>query len=256
MNQRLTRKEIKRDEFANAVGRGVDYAGSHVRSILLAVGAVILIGALALGVRSYLKSREGKAGEALTYAMKVYEAPIDAAAAKPADPKAPSFASQDARRTRAKELFEGIRDDYGFADAADVAGLYLGQIAAQEGQLDRARELWQDFVDEHEGHILAGQARINLIELDRQQGKGQELATRLRGLLEEQEPPLPQDILYHELGVTLEQIGQQQQAVEAYQKILDEFPQSPYRSEAQERINTLDPSAASRTAVSPFNLPG
>lgn len=256
MNQRLTRKEIKRDEFANAVGRGVEYAESHVRSILLAVGAVILIGVLAFGIRAFLKGREAKAGEALTYAMKVYEAPVDAAAAKPTDPKAPTFASQDARRNRAKELFEGIRDDYGFSDAADVAGLYLGQIAVQEGQLDRARELWQDFVDEHEGHILAGQARLNLIELDRQQGKGQELAARLRAFLQESKPPLPQDILYHELGVTLEQIGQGGEAVEAYQKILDEFPQSPYRAEAQERINVLDPSAASRTAVSPFNLPG
>lgn len=256
MNQRLTRKEIKRDEFATAVGRGVEYAEGHVRSILLAVGAVILIGALAIGIRAFLKGREAEAGEALTYAMKVYAAPIDAAAAKPTDTREPSFASQEARRNRAKELFEGIRDDYGSTDAADVAGLYLGQIAAQEGQLDRARELWEDFVDEHEGHILAGQARLNLIELDRQQGKAQELATRLRGLLEETEPPLPQDILYHELGVTLEQLGQRQEAVEAYQKILDEFPQSPYRAEAQERINTLDPSAASRTGVSPFNLPG
>ncbi|HEX2224914.1 MAG TPA: hypothetical protein VHN15_11985, partial [Thermoanaerobaculia bacterium] len=70
MNQRLTRKEIKRDEFANAVGRGVEYAESHVRTILLAVGAVVLLGLLALGLRSYLNSQEAKAGEALTYAMK------------------------------------------------------------------------------------------------------------------------------------------------------------------------------------------
>ncbi len=256
MNERLTRKEIKRDEFANAVGRGVEYAGSHVRSILLAVGAVVLVAVLAFAINVFLKGREAKAGEALTFAMKVYEAPIDAAAAKPADPTAPTFASPEARRTRAKELFEEIRDDYGSADAADVAGLYLGQIAVQEGELDRAREMWEEFVDEHEGHILAGQARLNLIELDRQQGKGQELATRLRELLKDSKPPLPQDILYHELGLTLEQVGRRQEAVEAYQKILDEFPQSPYRAEAQERINTLDPSAASRTAVSPFNLPG
>lgn len=256
MNQRLTRKEIKRDEFANAVGRGVEYAESHVRTILLAVGAVALLGLLALGLRSYFKSQEAKAGEALAYAMKVYEAPIDAAAAKPTDETAPSFASAEARRTRAKELFEQIRDDYGSADAADVAGLYLGQIAAQDGQLDRARELWADFADEHEGHILAGQAQLNLMELDRQQGKAQELATRLRGLLEKKEPPLPQDVLYHELGLTLEQLGQGPEAVEAYQKILDEFPQSSYRAEAQKRINVLDPGSASRTAVSPFNLPG
>lgn len=256
MNQRLTRKEIKRDEFASAVGRSVEYAESHGKTIAIAIGAVLLLGALWFGVSSYLKSRNAKANDALAYAMKVYEAPIDQAAPKPDDPLTPSFASQEAKRAKSKELFTEIRDDYGSVDAADVAGVYLGQIAAQEGDLKAARELWTDFVDDHRDHLLASEVQLNLMELDRQEGKAADVATRIRGLLEQSQPPLPQDVLYHELGKTLEQLGQTKEAVDAYQKIVDEFPRSPYQGEAMQRIGTLDPSRAGRTAVSPFNLPG
>jgi outer membrane protein assembly factor BamD (BamD/ComL family) len=241
MNQRLTRKEIKRDDFASAVGRSVEYAESHARTILYAlVGALALL-VVGLALYFWLGSRSENANEALAYAIRVQQAPIEATGAKPQDRMAPSFATEAARQARARELFQEVHDDFGGTDAGDVAGLYLAQIAAQEGQLDRARELWTAFVDEHGDHALAGEARLNLIGLDRQQGQGDELATRLRAMLEEAEPPLPKDILLHELGLTLEQLNRTQEAVQVYQQILDDYPQSPYRQDAQQKVSALDP---------------
>lgn len=259
MNQRLTRKEIKRDELASAVGRSVEYAESHARTILYALGGALALLALGLIVYFWLGSRSEKANEALAYAIRVQQAPIDAAAPKPQDRLAPSFATEAARRAKAKELFQEVHDGYGATDAGDVAGLYLAQIAAEEGQLDRARELWTEFVEEHGDHALAGEARLNLIGLDRQQGKGEELATRLRGLLEEAEPPLPKDVLLHELGLTLEQLERPQEAVQVYQQILDDYPQSPYRQEAQQRVSALDPTRSGGPGALgglPGGLPG
>jgi tetratricopeptide (TPR) repeat protein len=256
MNQRLTRKEIKRDEFASAVGRSVEYAESHARTILYALGGALALLVIGLAVYFWLGSRSENANEALAYAIRVQQAPIEAAAPKPADRLAPSFATEAARQARAKELFQEVHDDFGGTDAGDVAGLYLGQIAAQEGQLDRARELWTDFVEAHGDHALAGEARLNLIGLDRQQGKGEELATRLRGLLEESEPPLPKDVLLHELGLTLEQLNRPQEAIQSYQQILDDYPQSPYRQDAQQRLSALDPTRSSGGPGGPGGLPG
>lgn len=242
MNQRLTRKEIKRDELATALGRGVDYAESHVRTILYAVGGVLLLLAIGVGIYFFLGSRAKKANEALSYALRVDQAPIQATGAKPGDKAEPSFATEAARDARSKELFTALHDDFGGTEAGDVAGLYLAQMAADEGQLDRARELWTEFVDDHGDHALAGEARLNLFALDRKQGKGEELVTRLRGLLEESEPPLPKDVLLHELAVTQEQLGRPGEAIEAYRQIVDDYPQSPYRQDAQQKLSALDPS--------------
>jgi tetratricopeptide (TPR) repeat protein len=257
MNQRLTRKEIKRDELANVMGRGVEYAESHVRPILYAVGGVLLLLALGVGLYFFLGSRARKANEALSYALKVDQAPIQATGAKPDDKIAPSFATEAARDAKAKELFSALHDDFGGTEAGDVAALYLAQSAAEEGQLDKARELWEDFVDDHGDHVLSGEARLNLFALDRKEGKGEELVTRLRGLLEESEPPLPKDVLLHEMAITQEQLGRPQEAVQAYQQIVDDYPQSPYLQDAQQKLSALDPSRPPGGGIGlPPGMPG
>ncbi len=151
MNERLTRKDIKRDDFTAAMGRGVEYAGSHVRNIAYAIGGILLLVALGIAIHFYRANRLEEANHALAGAMKVYQAPVTATGAKPADPDEPSFATDAARRTRAKELLKKVHDDYGSTDAGAVASLYLAQIAADEGRLDEARKLWSDYADDHEG---------------------------------------------------------------------------------------------------------
>jgi tetratricopeptide (TPR) repeat protein len=248
MSQRLTRKEMKRDEFASVVGRSVEYAESHTRGILAVVGAAVVAVALGVAIYAYLGHRGARAEEALSYAMKVYAAPIEAPGsatpAKPLDPSQPSFSSEAARQARAKELFTAVRQDFGFSDAAAVAGIYLAEIEARQGRLDAARQLWGDFVKHHGKHMLAAEARLDLIDLDRQQGKAQQVAQELRAMLEQSEPPLPQDVALFELGKTLESLNKGPEAIQTYQRILDEFPQSSYRQDAQQRVSALDPTRA------------
>jgi predicted negative regulator of RcsB-dependent stress response len=256
MNQRLTRKEIKRDDFAAVVGRSVEYAEGHVRTIVYAVAGVVLLALLGLGAYYWRGHRQLEASQALTKALKVHDAPIAATGAKPNDPDEPSFATEAARRQRARQVLEKVRDDYGSTDAADVAGVYLARIAADEGRLDEARKLWQDFIDDHGDSILASEARLNLIGLDRKQGKGEQVVQELRAMLEKGDAPLPQDIILNELGKTLEQVHRPQEAVQFYQRILDEFPQSPFRMEAQQKISAIDPTRAPAGGVPLGGMPG
>jgi tetratricopeptide (TPR) repeat protein len=249
MNQRLTRKEIKRDEFATAVGRSVEYAETHSRGLFYAIGAVLALALVAGGVYLFLGRRAAAADADLGYAMKIYAAPVVPAGAKPDDRREPSFPTEEARRARAKALFEEVRSRYRLAPAADVAGAYLGQIAAAEGKLDRARELWSDCLDDHEDDLLGGECRLNLIRLDRQQGKGEEVVGRLRPMLDDPDAPLPQDAVLFELGKTYEELNRRSEAVASYHRVADEFPQSAYQQEAQARLRELDPMRALSPAI-------
>lgn len=253
MNDRLTRKDIKRDEFADAVGKGVLYAETHSKTILYSIGGALLVAALAVGIYLFLGYRAEKANEALARALKVHDAQIDAVSPKPDDAKEPTFKDEASRAAAAKKLFEEVESRYGMSDAADVAGLYLAEMEAGAGKLAEARKTWEVFVKEHKGHMLAGQAQLNLLALDRKEGKAQEVAAKLRTMLEDAEPALPQDVALYELGVTLEQLGQKPEALLQYQRILDEYPQSPYRSEATQKISALDPT---RTPGMPVGLQG
>ncbi|HEX5760860.1 MAG TPA: tetratricopeptide repeat protein [Thermoanaerobaculia bacterium] len=232
----LTRKEMKKNELATAVRSTVDYAEHHSRGLLIALGGLVALALVGLGAWLFLGSRAEAASEQLARAMELYAAPIDPAAPKPNDPKAPSFGTEAARRARAKAAFQEVRDDHRWSDAADVAGLFLADIAVAEGRLAEARKLWEDFLDEHDDHVLAGETRVNLIALDRSQGKGNEVVIALRAMLEDPEPPLPQDVILYELAQTLEQLGRTPEATQSYQRILDEHPRSPYRQLAQQKV--------------------
>ncbi len=249
MSDRLSRKEIKHDvqhdEFTNVVGRSVEYAETHSRGLLIGLGALLLLAVAVLGFFLYLGSRRDDASVALAEAVEAFEAPIVAAGSPPpADASKPSFPTEAARMARAKELFTAVREKYGLSDAADVAGLYLGRIAASAGDQATARQLWSEFVDDHPDHFLASQTRLNLYQLDRQAGKGEDVVGRLRAMLDESKPALPKDVALYELAQTYEHMKRNSDAQASYQKLLDEYPQSGYSQLAEQRLTALDPARA------------
>lgn len=244
MNQRLSRKEMKQDEFVATLGRGVDYASHHTRQILLGVVGVVVLAALLLGGRFWLQNREMKAQAKLADALRVLEAPLDPAAPKPEDLESPSFADEAARRASARQALQAVRADHGRSRAADVAGLYLASLALEEGNPDEARQLWQEYLNDHPRDVLSAGARVSLLHLDRQQGKLDAVATELRQMLDDARRPLPEDVVLWELAQTLKAQGKVDEARPLLQRIADEFARSAYRVEAQTELRSDSPAAA------------
>jgi tetratricopeptide (TPR) repeat protein len=232
---RLTRREMKRDEVAEAFGRTVEYSRSHGRTVLLAVVAVVAVAVAVAVVYTWRQRALAETNEKLAAAMRVYAAPIDADAPKPDDPEEPSFASEEARRERARALFEEA--EKGSGGAADVPLVYLGQLAADGGDTAAARELWRRFLDRHPDHMLAGSVRVSLIGLDRAEGEGEKVAADLETMLElsPEERPLPGDVVLYELGQTYEALGRDADARSIYQRLVEEYPRSAFAGPARSK---------------------
>ncbi|HEX4955556.1 MAG TPA: tetratricopeptide repeat protein [Thermoanaerobaculia bacterium] len=240
MSDRLSKKEIKRDELAVAVHKAQEYASSH-KPVMKAVGIGLAVVVLAaIGWSLFGGTDSEAAAKALGDAIEIYDAQVDAANPKPDDPKAPVFASEAARRSRAKEHFEKIRREHGGSNAAMVAAVFLGRIAADEGDAATARKLWQEFLDDAPAdHILTAQTRVNLLRLDLAQGNKEDVLKRLEGMLAETRKPLPEDVLLFEIGTVREALGKKDEALSAFQRIVDEFPGSAYQRDAQLKANAL-----------------
>ncbi|MFN7962697.1 MAG: tetratricopeptide repeat protein [Thermoanaerobaculia bacterium] len=239
MSNRLSRKEVKRDELAAAVERTMDYATSHRQMLNRILFGVALVVLAAVAITVFMRKGGSAADDALAQAIKVFEAPIEATSPKPSDPDEPSFATQDARRARAKELLEGVRSKYRGSEASQVAGLFLGRLAAEKGDLDTARSLWQEFVDASPNGMLAAETRLNLLRLDLAKGGKEETLKKLEGMLAEAKKPLPEDVLLYEIATVRTELGKTNEALSAYQRIVDEFPGSPYQRDAQLKVNAL-----------------
>ncbi len=243
MSHRLTRKEIKHDirddEVRSRLVRIFEFLQERPSVV---VGAVVGLVVLVLGVTAllaYLDNRGEAASEELASALRIAGAPVTEADAKPDDPEEPSFPTEDAKRTRAKEAFEEVRGGVGSSVAGEVADLYLADIAARDGDTEAAREIWESFLADHENHVLALSVRLNLIHLDRQDGRVQEVADELQRELDSASRALPEDVVLFELAQTLEELGRADDAALLYQRILDEHPKSPYTEQAR-RMTTSE----------------
>ena len=245
--QRLSRKEIKHeirdDAFRHAVGESYGYVRGHQRNLLLGIGGVALAIAAVVGWRAWDTRREAAASDQLGHAIAVYDAPVVPTGATPDDPDTPSFADEKTKQARAKQLFESIAGDYSRTGGAAVADVYLGRIRLQEGDSAGARKVWQEFLDDHPDHMLASAVRRTLLDLDRKEVKGEQVVQRLRADLEKEEKPLPEDLILFELGTTLEQLGRKQEAHDAFQRVVEEYPDSAWVSKASTKVRELAPQA-------------
>lgn len=235
MNQRLSRKEIKRDGFMESVGGAFEWIQDHSRVLLGSVVGVIAAVIVVALLFAQSQRRERQADEALAGALRVYQAAIDPVAANPDDPTTPTFPDSQSRAQAASGLLQTVRDEFGRSDAAGVATAYLGQIAVENGDAEQARALWEDFIGKSGDHMLAAEVQVNLMSLDRAEGKGDELVTRLRAMLSGPDEGLPHDLLWYQLALTLDSLGREGEATEAYSRIVEEFPQSAYAATARQR---------------------
>jgi hypothetical protein len=243
MSQRLSRKEIKHeirdDAFRHSVGASYEYVLGHRRTLILGIaGALVLAGALG-GYHAWSLHREREAGELLSRATLVLQAPVVAADPKPEDRVSPSFADEKSRDERGRQLLEQVREEYPRTAAAEVAAVQLGRLRLEAGDEPGARQLWEAFLDDHDDHLLAGAVRTSLLDLDRRGGKAEQVATQLQGWLDGKDKPLPEDVLLYELAITQEQLGRTEEARAAYQRIGAEYPDSPFASKASARMREL-----------------
>lgn len=238
MSTRLSPKKIKHDiredEFRSFIVRGFDYLTENPMEVLKIFGAVLLLVLLVTAGYSYMDSRKTAAHEDLAAALKIYEAPILEEGATPDDPKAPSFASEEERTAKAKAMFEEVHGALGAGMAGEIASLYLAQIEAAAGNIDIARATWEDFLSQHSDHILALSVRLNLLRLDRANGKAAEVAETLEKELASPAKSLPEDVILYELAATREMMGEKEASLSLYQRIIDEYPQSPYVERARQ----------------------
>ncbi|MEM6457392.1 MAG: tetratricopeptide repeat protein, partial [Acidobacteriota bacterium] len=171
----------------------------------------------------------------LAEAIETYAAPLaDDPAAEGADR---TFADDAARRAAATEAVAAVEGGM----AGDIARLYEADIALADGDTARAREAWEGFLREHDDHILAATVELNLIALDRAEGQGEDVVARLERALNNPARTLPEDAVLYELGVTLEALGRDDEAMPHFQRLVDDFPSSPYITEASRRVSADAP---------------
>lgn len=226
MGRRITRKQLKQDEFVSTVDTVIQWGAGYWRPI--AAGLAVLCAIVVLwwiGTR-WSSSRADHASYMLYEAVSAYEQEL----AGGGDPGAASDAEAQLRE---------VIDRYGRSDQADTARVYLAKMHVERGETEAARGLLVEVIDRHADDVLARLATLDLIHLRVASGEHAEVAQELEAMVAGSDHRLPRDSALFELGELYVTQRDADQARVYFQKLVDDFPNSPYVSRARQRLAEL-----------------
>lgn len=227
MGRRLTRKQLKKDEFVTLFDHLAQWFTDNWRPMLAGIGAVCVIGLMWWGAEAYTGSRTNHAADQLRAAVQTYMG----SATDPTKPAGDVAAAE-------KQL-RAVIDRYSRSRQADEARLYLARILADRGDTDGARDLLVKVASRHQGEALARLATLDLVHMRVAAGQGADVATELTAMVTGKDERLPRDVALFELGSLYVKEREYDKARDYLKQLVDQFPDSPYTKRAQQQLQEL-----------------
>jgi len=175
---RITRKKLKQDEFAQDVGLTVEFLNEHrpeaIRYGVAGLVAIVLI----VGLVVWFRHRGAERQAALTTALEVWQTPVGPP--QEGMDKKPFPTDQDKQKAVLKAFGE-VAARYSGSDEAAVAQYYLGSSAANNGKLAAAEVALKEAIDSGNANYasLAKLALASVYQSEHRQADGEKLVQSL-----------------------------------------------------------------------------
>ncbi len=226
MTARITRKQLKGDEFVSTVDTIMRWLVGNWRPLAAALGVLLVISMIWWAVSSWTGGRSDRASYLLHQAVAAYDA-------------AKGTSEAETGLADAESKLRDVVDRYGRTDQADVARLYLARIELDRGETDSARETFVRLSRTRKGDLIGRLATLDLIALRVASGQGAEVAAELEGMIGGTDPRLPRDAALYQLGLLYIEEQNLDRAREVLGILSEEIPDSPYAGAARQRLGEL-----------------
>jgi tetratricopeptide (TPR) repeat protein len=228
MAKKITRKEMKRNELVETMGRTVDYVSHHRRGVTEAMVAGAVVVALVAGFFVFRAWRETQAGNELSAGLAAFDVPI---AGTPAAAGAQKTFASDAEREKAAVGHLQKAAKHSSTSPGRAAALIL----AARTPSSSSAETFAKTAREGKAEVAAS-AELDAARLLASQGKKTEAIERLKRAIESPASPAPKDALLFALGEIYEDAGSASDAKATFQRLVTDYPNSPYRNDARQKI--------------------
>ena len=227
----------------NPLAAGLQPMLESVRGGRWAAGAATALGVLIIGasVLGWQQWRTSRASELLASAMAIVETPVvpadadQAAAAAPAGAypsEAAKLETAVPRLIEAADAYPGLPQGIAARYQAAVALGALGRSAEAGAQYERLIEIAGD-------GIYAQMARLGRAEEHLQAGEYAAAIALLEAEARVADAEFPLDAVLMRLGQSYRLAEQPSDATLAFQRLVDEYPASGYRFDAERELDTL-----------------
>jgi predicted negative regulator of RcsB-dependent stress response len=229
MGRRITRKQLKKDdEFVSTAEVIFRWISNNAKPLAVGIAAVVVAVFLWWVASGWMSSRATDASLLLHHATQTFEGEA-----------APGSMAPAGDLEAAEAEFQQVIKSFGRTEQADMARLYLARIALSRGQTDEARAAFVELARKHGDDVVGRLANLDLINLRIASGQGAEVAADLEAMVAGQSTGLPRDAALYRLSELFIEEGQPEKARTYLEMLVEEFPESPFLTNARQRLLEL-----------------
>jgi TolA-binding protein len=238
--KRAERHHLKDNELARAAAGArqmVEERRGQLTTIAVAlVAIVVLVG----GYYVWSGRVAARAHMLLADALAVDDARVGPAPApgSPA-PAGLSFETTRAKNQAALTKFKIVADEYPSTDAGIFARYRQAATYMALGEPGSAATTYQQVIDKAGDGLYGQMARLGLAEAQAQTGQYEQAIGTLKDLSQRKDGDIPVDGVLLRLGRAYVDAGKKSDAEQTFNRLVDEFPDSPFTADARRELDEL-----------------
>ena len=234
------RHRLKENELSHVLSDASSRLQQNRRMLGIAAGIVALVFVLGIGYWAWTTRSQNRAQAMLGDAIVIMQAPVEDPKAG-AKPGVTSYPTVQARAEAALAKFAEVYSAYPSTDAGIAARYYAASALAMLGRHPEAAMRFQETVEQAgENSFYGRMARLGVVEANVQAKKYDEAISAAQALVNNtSDDTIPRDALLMELGRVQVAAGKKAEAKQTLDKMIADFPESPYVEEAKRMIAEL-----------------
>ncbi len=237
--KRIERRHLKENELQALARQARDAFEERKRETTVLIAVVAVVGAIAIGYIAWRERVQSRAHALLAEAVVVLEAPISPPPAPGQPAQGLRFATERERAQAALTKLKAAADAYPSTDAGLYARYQEGATYMALGNATQAAAAYQQVIDRDGNGIYGQMARLGLAEAQARSGQYDQAIKTYQELSQRKDGPLPVDGILMQLARTYRDAGKRTEAQQTFNRIVEEFPDSPYTSDARRELDTL-----------------
>jgi tetratricopeptide (TPR) repeat protein len=238
--KRTERRHLKENELQAFARQARETFEERRRETAVIVAVLVIVGIVGLGYYGWRARVQAKAHTLLADAVSVRDARIGPPPAAGTPPSGGvSFPTERERSEAALTKFKAAADAYPSTDAGLYARYQEAATQMTLGNPTQAAALYQQVVDRAGSKIYGQMARLGLAEAQAGAGQYDQAINTFKELSLRKDGPLPVDGILMQLGRTYLKAGKRSDAQQTFNRLVEEFPESPYTGDARRELENL-----------------
>lgn len=237
--KRAERQHLKENELQILARQAREAIETKRRETTGIIAVVVVVAVVAIGYFAWRERVQTKAHALLADAVATQDARIGPPPAPGQPEQGPRFATERERAQAALTKFKVAADAYPSTDAGIYARYQQAASYMALGDASGAIAAYQQVVDRSGDAIYGQMARLGLAEAQARTGQFDQAIRTFQDLSQRKDGPLPIDGILMQLGRTYVEAGKRSEAQQTFNRLVEEFPESPFSGDARRELDNL-----------------